>query len=258
MASDSVPLLDAWRQGDLSFDPVELPALVLDGAEPAFAYVNAPHGVAVISQSCDIVRDPEHRPWIHVAILEEQPPERMDAIKLGNYPHLLYIEPIAGRNLAANLDDIAIVDKKLAASWTRIEGCASDTEQRRVAAALARHRHRFAFPDAFNELVKPLRRWIEDKRSKNSEAGNFVRAIREVRVMTDKWEAPSDLLFLVLVDDFPDPLPKEWTASLETLAEKGKRDGFPDPEFRLVSYDMISAREYLASDRLDWEGLSES
>lgn len=258
MATKTESLLDAWRQGDLSLDPVELPALELDGEEPVFAYVNAEHGIAVVSQSCDIVRDPEYRPWLHVAALEEQPAEVVEKVRLGHFPHLLYLEPVAERNLVANLDHQAIVQKAVAATWTRVEGCATDAEQRRVASALARHRHRFAFPDAFNDLVKPVRRWIEDKRSAQSEFGNFVRAIKEVRVVTDNWDKPADLLFLVLVDDKPDPLSKEWGTALETLQKKGTHAGFPEPEFRLVTYDDISAREYLASDRLDWEGLSES
>jgi hypothetical protein len=124
---------------------------------------------------------------------------------------------------------------------------------------LARHRQRFAFPDAFNELVKPIRRWFEKKAGKNSPAGKLVDNTREVRVRVDSWDSPTELLFLVLLTTQPTPSELlEWQKEVDALASKIEHGAYPEPEFRVVSLQDVSAAEYLAADRLDWDGLSDA
>jgi hypothetical protein len=258
-ADDEPALLNDWRQSDAALLPVELPYLDLDDdGTTVISVVDAAHGVVLLSQSCDVIKDVEDKALVHVAALAKVNADELERARLGHTPGRIYLASIADKSLVVDLDSAVAVHKTLVATWERTPGCENDDAQRRFAAALARHRQRFAFPDAFNDLVKPIRRWFEDKAGKNSPAGRLVDSTREVRVSVDDWEAPTRLTFLVLSAD---PLPAEaaqWQKDLDGLAARRKHPDYPDFEFRLASLDDISAAEYLASDRLDWDGLSDA
>ncbi len=261
MELEQVPLLDEWRQGDISLAPIELPALVLDAGEIAWQAIDAAHGVMLISQSCDIVRDVNQRPFVHVAALVPATDDEIGRAIRRETPSRIHLECVADRGFLIDLDITATVHKSVVANWERIPGCQTDDEQRRIAAALARFRQRFAFPDNFNAMVQPIRRWIESKRSKQSAQGNFVRAMHEVRVRCDDWEKPTELTFYAIVNRKPEEAETgDWAAAAKTLEEKAAavKGEYPQPEFQIVRYDDLSAAEYLGTDRLDWEGLSDA
>jgi hypothetical protein len=259
VASEDTPLLDEWRQGDLAFDAIELPVIALDDEELTWQAIDASNGVVVISQSCDIIRDVESRPYIQVAGLVPATDGEIAKAMKREIPSRIHLDCLIERKLLVDLDVTATVHKSVVAKWKRTAGCTSDEERRRVAAGLARHRKRFAFPDDFNELIRPIREWVVSKRSKNSSFGNFVRAILEMRVHCDSWDEPTELTFLIIVNHMPAQGEfTEWTNAAKTLEKKATSDGYPQGEFRIVTYDDISAREYLDSDRLDWEGLSDA
>ena len=232
---------------------------MLDENELAWDAIDAAHGVALLSQSCDVVRSEDQRPYVQVAGLVPATPDEIARAERGEVPSRLYLERLKELGMLVDLDAAATVHKSVVATWEHTPGCATDAERRRVAYALARFRQRFAFPDTFNDLILPVRRWIEAKRSKNSPQGNFVRAMREVRAQCDDWENPTELVFLIIVAAIPEAGELvEWEAAAKTLQEKAKLDGYPDAEVRIVTYADISAEEYLASDRLDWDGLSDA
>jgi len=261
VASEEVPLLDEWRQGDLALAPIELPAIVLDEDEIVWQAIDAAHGVMLISQSCDIVRDVSNRPYVQVAALTPATDDEIGRAIRRETPSRIHLECITGKGLLIDLDVTATVHKSVVATWKRAPGCQTDDERRRIAAALARYRQRFAFPDSFNNMVQPIRKWIESKRSKQSPHGKFVRAMHEVRVLCDDWENPKELTFYAIVIEMPeaDEL-AAWTAAAKTLEGKAAavKGDYPDPEFQIVRYQDLSAAEYLATDRLDWEGLSDA
>lgn len=259
MPAEDSPLLDAWRQGDLALAPLELSVLMVDDQEQFWQAIDAPHGVAILSQSCDIIRKVEDRPYVQIAgLVPATAGEIARAIRLET-PSRIYINSLNDRELLIDLDLTATVHKTVVSTWQRTAGCASDDETRRFAISLARHRQRFAFPDAFNALIAPIRKWIESKRSKQSSQGNFVRALHEVRVRCDNWDAPTELTFLAIVNQIPAPEELvQWEAAAKSLEEKAAHENYPAAEFRIVTYDSISAREYRESDRLDWDGLSDA
>ncbi len=233
--------------------------MVLDEEELSWQAIDASHGVVVLSQSCDIIKDVELRPYIQVAgLVPATDGEIAKAIRMET-PSRIHLNCLASRNLLIDLDVTATVHKAVVATWQRTTGCDSDEERRRIAAGFSRHRQRFAFPDSFNDQIRPVRRWIESKRSKASTLGNFVRAICEIRVHCDNWHKPKELTFLTIVKHIPE---KEefagWVKAAKSLEEKVALDAYPQGEFRIVTYDGISAREYLESDRLDWDGLSDA
>lgn len=254
-------LLDEWRQGDLALAPFELPAIAAEDGETVWQAVDAAHGVMVISQSCDIVRSIENRPFVQVAALVRATDAEIGRSIRRETPSRIHLEAIADQGLLVDLDVTATVHKSVVQTWARTPGCRTDDERRRVAAALARYRQRFAFPDDFNALVSPVRRWIESKRSKQSPLGNFVRAIQEVRVLCNSWDEPSILTFYAFVNEMPEKQElDEWNTATNALRDKvaAERGRYPDADFIIVRYRDISAAEYLATDRLDWEGLSDA
>jgi hypothetical protein len=230
-----------------------------DSDGPFWQTIDAPHGVVILSQSCDIIKEVERRPYVQVAgLVPANDGEIARAVK-SDTPSRIYLEGLLDRGLLVDLDTTSTIHKMVVATWPRTAGCGTDAERRRVAAGLARHRHRFAFPDNFNEMVRPIRDWIESKRSKASPQGNFVRAMREVRVRCDNWEEPKELTFLAIVDHLPEPAELEkWREAAKLLEQKVANDIYPHGELHIVTYDEISARDYLESDRLDWEGLSDA
>lgn len=261
MPTDDCPLLDDWRQGDLSFTPVEIPA-ILDGEEGLeWHAVDAAHGVMIVSQSCDIIRSVDHRPFVQIAALVRATDDEIARAIRRETPSRIHLNCLVDMGLLVDLDVTATVHKTAVARWERTPGCQTDDERRKLGAALARYRQRFAFPDDFNAMIQPVRRWIEAKRSKQSAAGSFVRALHEVRVRCDDWTRPSELTFYAIIEDFPEPNElAEWNSAaraLEQKAEQAKGD-YPCPEFQILRYCDLSAAEYLQSERLDWEGLSDA
>ena len=240
--------------GEIAFPVLTLPDK--DGDIDSYSLL----GAAVLTQSCDIVRHYEVRPFIQLAAVRAFSAEEMMRIQAGRDVRYLYIPALAERGLAADLDLVATVDKKLLVGRERLPGCESDVERRRLAATLARHRQRYAFPDEFNNALKPLRRWIEDKRSKQSVAGEFVQAIREIRVSTDEWASPSELFFVaILKDGIEDKERAEWVRSqLPILERKTQSDWCKATSFRLATFDELTARDILSTDRLDLDGLSDA
>jgi hypothetical protein len=259
MAEDGKPILDDWRQGDLVLAPVELPQLDVEEGETVVSFIEAEHGVAVLTQSCDIVRSHEDRPVVQVAALTPADADELQRARSGQAVRYAYLPSLAERGLVIDLDISATVTKQLAQAWERTTGCTNDDERRSLAGAIARHRQRFAFPDAFNAVVKPIRKLVEKKRNVDSAQGRLVRALEEIRVTCDNWDAPTGLLFTFILDEAPPPADApEWRQTLDDLENKLKHPDFPDPSCRLVTYDELSARELIDSDRLDLDGLSDA
>lgn len=255
---DDKPLLDQWRQGDLILTPLELPIMAHDNDGPTFEAA-LPVGAAVLTQSCDIIRSHEDKPYIQIAALAKAGDAELMRAKTGANVRYGYLETLAERGLVVDFDVSATVDKETVALWERTPGCRDDDERRAFARAIARQRERFAFPDNFNDLIKPFRRWLESKRSVDSGYGRFVRAVREIRAFCDDWDAPKLLTFLFMVDAGPaTDDEKAWGEALTTLRGKAKHDAYPTPVCRWLTYDDISAREYLATSRLDLDGLSDA
>lgn len=255
------PLSD-WRQGDIILAPFRLPVIVdnPDGDTRLEAYP-AEHGIAIISQTCDVVRGSENCPYVQVAPLVPVDDDEKPHILRGKRPRLVIVPELETRGLAIDLDACATVRKDVFAAAQRICGCPDDASQATFGKALARHRGRFAFPDLFNdEVAYPIAKWIKDKYKKQGPYGELANAIVEVRVTTDNWDAPTFLLFHFLIDGpMPHPVPQEWEDARASLVKKASTSkNYPDVEIELASFEDLSAAEYLAGVEMDWDGLSPS
>ena len=85
-------------------------------------------------------------------------------------------------------------------------GCRDDLERERFAAAVARSRVRFPFPDGFNTVMNPLRSRWRKKRSSGDE-GELISDVKEVRARPQTlWSdipVRLELIFIVISTSLP-------------------------------------------------------
>lgn len=241
------PLSD-WRQGDFCLDvALEIPILGYDQDGPFFGSVTG-HGMIVISQSCDIVRNAAERPHVQVAPLLEVTAGELAAVLGKRRPRYATFQALAGHSLVVDLDVIATAEKQAIIGWARAGGCSNEAERAEFAASLARHKQRFGFPDGFDQAIKDFRRWIERRADKQNDAGAFIRAIDEIRVRSDDWAAdPLALeLICILKGDPPAMERQAWDAPRIDLESKITAV-CPDAFVRIATKAEVSLTEYQES-----------
>lgn len=263
--------LETWRQGDFvlgehwfSFKTnIECP-LTSDGAIAATEGIENVEvevsGLAVVTQTCDIVRGCADRPFVEVSPLVAVEAPVLREIECGRRPNYAFIPGAAGQQLVADLDRVMTVEKSVVASWERVEGCSTDNEGRRLSLALARKRARAAFPDDFVTFAKPLIKRMSSKHDKGSDEGRALRSLREIRVRASPaWDADlvSLMFWFIRSEDMSSFEDQGWdsylTAWLERVPESGR---FVPVDGVVVTLDDLTAREYVESDRLDLDHLS--
>ena len=222
--------------------------------------VDAP-GFAVLTQTCDLARRCDDRPFVEVAPLYELAEEDWRAATRGRLPRFAVVPGLADRRLAADLDRVMTVEKAVVAEWDRLVGCRSDEEVRLFALALARKRSRTAFPDEFVALVRSLQKRLVDKHDKDTVEGRALRALREIRVRAaPSWEAAAVELTFFFIRD-ADELTFEgrpWAEHLQDWLGKVAAAGrFTEVDGLVQTLDDLTARDYVESDPLDLGFLSE-
>ena len=127
--------------------------------------------------------------------------------------------------------------------------------------ALARKRARFAFPDEFVRFVAKLQRRMSGKHDKDSDEGRALRALREIRVRAaPAWDAQEvDLVFwFIRNEDDPTFGNCGWDHYLDAWLKLIPADGrFKSVEGVVLTLDDLTARDYIESDPLDLDHLSE-
>lgn len=219
---------------------------------------SAVEGFAVLTQSCDIVRDCRQRPFLQVAPLVRVSSTVMNEIRLLRRPAFAYISGVADKALVADLDRAITVEKTLIRGWHRTSGCRDEHEQRLFADALARHRSRAAFPDSFNICIRPLANHLKRMHEKDTEEGSLLRSIAEIRAAAaPTWDAAVVNVFLwfvldptaaVVVGDRSAHV-DHWLG-LASQTEKFNLEGL------VCRLEDMNAAEYVGSVRLDLDALS--
>lgn len=89
---EAAALLNDWRQGDAALLPVELPFLDLDDEGNGFvSAIEADHGVVLLTQSCDVIRDVGDKPLVQVAALIQVSDAELERARQGHTPSRIYI-----------------------------------------------------------------------------------------------------------------------------------------------------------------------
>lgn len=247
--------LTAWKQGDCVVGEQWFAFRRADGEA---GLLEAPvEGFVVVTQTCDVVRSVERRPMLEVSPLVRVDGEaRLEEIRRGRLLRYGFVPGVAAMGLVADLDRTMTVHKEVVSGWSRVDGCQSDAESRQFAEVLARKRQRFAFPDDFSALVRPLQERFKSKHDKQSPEGEAMRALREIRVQArPSWSAnPIDLDFFLVCDQAAKAAVGGQREGWQRLVSA--RGPFRAVDFMTVSLDELTAAQYVASDPLDLEYLS--
>ena len=217
-------------------------------------------GFAIVTQTCDIVRSCNERPFVEIVPLVEVDEQQLHDVQRSRRPQYAYIPGVAGLNLVADLDRIMTVEKAVVAEWERKPGCLSDDEIRALGQALTRKRARFAFPDDFTDFARKLQNRLRDKHDKATDEGEALRALREIRVRAEpSWNSSEiRLIFWFIRDEDQnqfkgvgwDQFLNQW---LQLIPESGR---YKNVEGSVVALEGMTAKEYVESDPLDLDHLS--
>jgi hypothetical protein len=218
-------------------------------------------GFVVVTQTCDIVRSCSSRPFVEVVPLVEVDQQYLYEIQRGRRPQYAFIPGLAEHRLVADLDRVMTVEKAVVAGWERQPGCQTDQEVRTLGQALARKRVRFAFPDDFTEWAGKLQGRFREKHEKLSSEGEALRSLREIRVRAaPSWnDSEIKLMFWFIRHEEQvqfqgtgwDKLLQQW---LKLIPASGR---FQSVEGQVVTLEDITAKDYVESDPLDLDHLSQ-
>jgi hypothetical protein len=263
--------LKQWRQGDcvlgehwfvfrVSPDaPLteDAAAAAEDGVDNAEGTV---FGFAVVTQTCDIVRDCGERPFVEVCPLVEVDEDKLHEIERGRRPNYAYLPGVSDRHLVADLDRVMTVEKPVVVRWERVAGCLDDNDSRCLSLALSRKRARIAFPDDFVAFAAPLMSRMSEKHDKGSDEGRALRALREIRIRAaPSWGADTIQLMFWFIrnEDQPTFEKQGWDVLLRAwLARVPATGRFANVDGVVLTLDDLTARDYVESDPLDLDHLS--
>lgn len=260
--------LSQWRQGDCVLGThwfifgVEPDTPLTSEAEEAGGDIVAAEvrGLMVATQSCDLVRRCEERPFVEVCPLVVVGDQALQEVARGRRPNYAFVPGTASDRLVADLDRVMTVEKGVVATWTRLPGCRTDHERRSMAFALARKRARPAFPDDFVQFVGPLQKRLVEKHDKASDEGKALRSLREVRVSASpNWsEGDVTLMFwFIRGDAMPTFEGHRWDELLIAWMNLIPSSGRFRVHGAVQTLGDLTAADYVASDALDLEYLSQ-
>lgn len=275
--------LRQWRQGDVSLNTgLEFIYLADEAHTPteqhsdedtkllptsdqntslAVPILEEVRGVAMLTQTCDIIRDYKKRPFVEVAPLIELEARVVEEVRRLKRPSFAYVSATASEGLVADLDRTMTVHKALVARWIRVPGFGTEHEGRDFALALSRKRSRFAFPDDFTSAATKLQRRIVAAHAKQTAEGAHLRALREIRIRaTPSWDHDTvELDWWFIKENDPEDTQPAWSPFVDRWIDLFEQVG----RFQINSWTAcwlkdISAQDYVESDHLDLDRLSVS
>lgn len=269
--------LEPWRQGDVVLGTslvfvhvANLKKPLTETAQKAAAYYNSeniplqigevfqhPPGFVVVTQTCDLARNCDERPYINIAPLTQVESERLEEIQKLKRPGYLYIPSLAEQGLVGDLDRIMTLEKAIVAEWDRIPGWSTDSEAKNIAQAISRKFARMAFPDDFVAAIQKFTKRVKNKYTKHNPEGQHLKSLREIRVQAyPSWDAAKvELLFWLIQDENP-PNPVQWDSLIDEWSKLIDESGRFEVAMQKTTLDDMTARDYTDSDTLDFDALS--
>lgn len=195
---EQVSDLAQLRQGDV----IELdwiPAVI----EGRPGELPTPCGVAIVSQTCDIVQESASKANVTVAPIVCSPdPSHLSTARSGNAPLSIFL-PELGERPAAIIDiqRAASVPKSVLMGRVLLERHTesdSGDSARKLAERIGRVFSRFAFP---NEVVTVLEKLKKKARKAASGSGSFGRVLEylDLRVRANHWDGPNRILSMFVI-----------------------------------------------------------
>ncbi len=186
------------RQGDV----VDLPRLPIVVGEVQVDPRETPRGVAVLSQTCDVVQPGKTRCLV-APVMDADADEIADARK-GKKPLWLCLESssgdvparIADIELATSVPKDVLVGRRVLARYAENP---SDAQAGKIAARVGRAYGRFPFPDEVYPVFGELRSRAQSRSGTPSPFGQTVDLVDDLRVGADQWPAPGRRLTLYVV-----------------------------------------------------------
>lgn len=148
----------------------------------AVGTIETPHGVVIVSQTCDVVL--RGRPQITVAKVIEVEESEVSELLRGKKARYYPLEEV-GPNCFASFDEVAVVSKQAVVACRISLGIDVDDYHARsdFSRALSRHFGRYAFPDEFSYWIQPFEDVVIQKYAKpHSFEAKALRAVREFRL----------------------------------------------------------------------------
>ncbi len=154
------------------------------------------------------------------------------------------------------------VEKSFLQFWARTVGCRNDGERREFGRRVARIHQRFAFPDDLQPALGEMVKRIKKRYKRGDLEGKALQAVEEIRITASPgWDAGQIGVFLTfalshgtIAVEITD---EQWADLLVQWLSLCKPTGvIRSVEGTILPLDMMTAREYLDSDRLELDYLS--
>jgi len=228
-SADLQRLLDTTQQGDVITGIGRLPIITGAGELPEVRGEQV-DALAIVTQTCDIVRDPARRPYLQVVrVIDLAASSSLGTLRRGSTPGRVWL-PGFGATKFADLDTIATIRKDVLASpEVAIQpGARSSYEYAAVGHQIGRCFARFAFPDEVTRALDPLRRRLVSKANGQGDEGRVLAKVEEIRAAAiPGWDADTyevELTFIFAAGALTHllPAPGAATAPSESAPEAAK------------------------------------
>ena len=254
IADLSRPLTDvAHAQAELGFE---------EGGQLT-ALGSSVDGLAIITQTCDVIKPCETFAFVQVAALRRVEKKLASEVRHCLRPNLAMLPGVFEQDMVVDLEKIMTIEKSVLIQIPherKIRGLGTDEEVRAFAECLSRRFSRFAFPDDFVEAVSAIRDRLISKHGKSTEEGNAYATLREIRVVVSPaWDDGNPNIEFLFVQSEVRAVTDVLERAIEDLMARFKPTGpFREVHHRIVSLMSMTAALYLASDPLDLDHLSRS
>ena len=234
------------EQGSYSTEEVRFSAALGSGS------IDFPHGFAVMTQTCDVVRDHGR---VTVVMLTRLGPD--DQAKWGRGKSPRYFQVVG--DYFADFERVAVVSQAAAAEIAAND--LSPVAARAFREAAARRFGRAPIPTHLDEVLTPLQKWLKSRAGKAAFAG-MIERIREIRLaVSPDWEerTDKDTVELTLLFEPGDlAFPDEGSASVGTVAEIEAAIRHPPGEALVKLAGLLSdCMPGTPDDAAAWEAVAE-
>ena len=190
-SADLQDLLDTIQQGDVITGIGRIPVVTGAGEHPEVRGERI-DALAVVTQTCDIVRDPVRRPYLQVAgVIDLAGGPSLRTLRRGSTPGRVWL-PAFGDAMFADLDTVATLGKSVLVSpgITIHAGARTPDEYLAIGHQIGRCFGRFAFPDEATRTLDPMRRRLVSKANGQGDEGRVLAKVAEIRAAAaPRWDA---------------------------------------------------------------------